>query len=49
MKTILLLVFALSLGTRPVLAWSWGGDSNCPFSKDKVNQEKTEQVEESDK
>ena len=49
MKKILLLVFALSLVTRPVLAWGWGGDSNCPYSKDKLNEEKTEQVEESDK
>ncbi len=47
MKKILPLVFALSIGAAPVLAWG-GGD--CPFSKDKSNQEtKTEQVEESDK
>ena len=49
MKKILPFVFALSLVTRPVLAWGWGGDGNCPYSKNKVNQEKTEKVEESDK
>ena len=47
MKKIFPLVFALSISAGPVLAWR-GGD--CPFSKDKSNQEtKTEQVEESDK
>ena len=49
MRRIFPLVFALSLVTRPVLAWSWGGDGNCPNSKDKLNQEKTEKVEELNK
>ena len=49
MKKILPAVFALSIISAPVLAWSWGGDGNCPHSKEKANQEKTEQVEESDK
>ncbi len=35
--------------SAPVLAWGWGGDGDCPYSKDKANQEKTEQVDESDK
>ena len=49
MRKVLPLVFALLLVTKPVLAWDWGGDSNCPYSENKVNQEKIEQVEESDK
>ena len=46
---ILSAVFALSMVWGPVLAWGWGGNGDCPYSKDKVNQEKTEQVEEWDK
>ena len=49
MRRIFPLVFALSLVASPVLAWGWGGDGNCPYSKDKANQERNEQVEESDK
>ncbi len=49
MNKILPVVFALSTISAPVLAWGWGGDGNCPYSKNQVNQEKTEQVEESDK
>ena len=47
MKKILPIVFALSMISAPVLAWGWGSDGNCPHSKDKESQEKTEQVEES--
>ncbi len=51
MKKVLSLVFALvmSLGTAPVLAWGWGADGDCPYSKQKANQKQSEQVEESDK
>ena len=49
MKKVLPVVFALSIISGPVLAWGWGSDGDCPYSKDKVNQEKKEQVEESDK
>ena len=45
MKKILPLVFLLSLSS-PVLALGWGGD--CPYAKDKVNQENSEQLEQSD-
>ena len=48
-KKILPVVFALSMISTPVLAWGWGGNGDCPYSKDKANQEKTEQVDESDK
>ena len=45
-KKILSLAFALSIGSVPVFAW---GEGDCPYSKDKSNQEnKTEQIEESD-
>ena len=33
------LVFALSVIAGPSLAWGWGGESGCPHSKDKTNQE----------
>ncbi len=50
MKKILPLVFALSISSGSALAWGWGGEGDCPFSKEKSNQErKTEQVEESKK
>ena len=49
MKKILPAVFALSMISAPVFAWGWGGDGDCPYSKDKANQEKNEQVDESDK
>ena len=49
MKKVLPLVFAFSICTGPSLAWGWGGDGGCPYSKDKTNQDaKTEQVEEKD-
>ena len=48
MKEILTLLFALSISTGSVFAWGWSGDGDCPNSKDKLNQDKTEQVEESD-
>tara|TARA_B100000700_G_scaffold294620_1_gene356756 strand:+ start:696 stop:842 length:147 start_codon:yes stop_codon:yes gene_type:complete len=47
-KKLLPLVFALSILTDPVMAWGWGGDSDCPYSKGKTNKENTEKVEESD-
>ena len=47
MKKVLPLVFALSISAGPVFAW---GGEDCPFSKDKSNQEtQTDQVEESKK
>ena len=49
MKKIIPVVVALSMISAPVLAWGWGGDGDCPYSKDKANQEKREQVDESDK
>ncbi len=49
MKKVLPVVFTLSVISAPVLAWGWGGDGDCPYSKEKGNQEKSEQVEESDK
>ncbi|KGG14849.1 MULTISPECIES: hypothetical protein [unclassified Prochlorococcus] len=49
MKKNLPVLFALLMISAPVLAWGWGGDGDCPYSKDKANQEKTEQVDESDK
>ena len=49
MKKFLPLVFALSIINGPVFAWGWGGDADCPYSKDKANHERTEQLEESDK
>ena len=48
-KKILPVVFALSMISTPVLAWGWGGNGDCPYSKGNANQEKTEQVEESRK
>ena len=49
MKKVLPLFFALTMSVGPVFAWGWGGEGDCPFSKDKSNEEiKTEQVEESD-
>ena len=47
MRKILPVVFALSI--IPVPSWGWGSNGDCPYSKDKVNQEKMEQVEDSDK
>ena len=48
-KKVVSLVFALSVIGSPSLAWGWGGEDGCPFSKDKTNQDaKTEQVEETD-
>ena len=49
MKKVIPLVFALSVIAGPSLAWSWGGEGGCPYSKDKTNQDaKTEQVAETD-
>ena len=42
------IVFFLSMILNPVLAWSWGGDEECPYLKGKGNEEKTENVQESD-
>ena len=42
-------MFSIFIMTDPVMAWGGGGDSDCPYSKSKANQEKTEKVEESDK
>jgi len=47
-KKVISLVFALSVIGSPSLAWGWG-EGGCSGSKDKFNQEnKTEQVKESD-
>ncbi|KGG14150.1 MULTISPECIES: hypothetical protein [Prochlorococcus] len=49
MNKILLIFFALALSAGPALSWGWGGEGGeCPYSKDQSNQEKTEQVKESD-
>ena len=49
MKKVITLVFALSVIAVPSLAWGWGGEGGCPYSKDKTNQDaKAEQVEETD-
>ena len=46
-KKVVSLAFALSVIGSPSLAWGWGGEGGCPYSKDKTNQDaKTEQVEE---
>ena len=48
-KKVIPLVFALSVIVGPSLAWGWGGEGGCSYSKDKTNQDtKTEQVEETD-
>ena len=48
-KKFISLVFALSVIGSPSLAWGWGGEGGCSYSKDKTNQDaKTEQVEETD-
>ncbi len=48
-KKIIPLFFALSVIAGPSLAWGWGGEGGCPYSKDKTNQDtKTEQVVETD-
>ena len=48
-KKVILLVFALSVIGSPSLAWGWGEEGGCSFSKDKANQDsKTEQVDETD-
>ena len=49
MKKVISLVFTLSVIGSPSLAWGWGGEGGCSYSKDKSNQETTtEQVQESD-
>ena len=48
MKKALVLVFTLAIGSAAP-AMAWGGDGDCPYSKSESTQEKTEQVEESDK
>ena len=48
LKKVISLVFALSVIGSPSLAWGWD-EGGCSGSKDKFNQEnKTEQVKESD-
>ncbi len=48
-KKIIPLFFALSVIGGSSLAWGWGEEGGCPYSKDKTNQDtKTEQVEETD-
>ena len=48
-KKVVSLIFALSIIGSPSLAWGWGGEGGCPYSKDKINQDAmTEQVEETD-
>ena len=48
-KNFIPLFFALSVIAGPSLAWGWGGEGGCSYSKDKTNQDaKTEQVEETD-
>ena len=48
-KKVISLVFALSVIGSPSLAWGWGGEGGCSYSKEKTNQEtKTEQVKETD-
>ena len=48
-KKIIALVFALSFIGSPSLAWGWGGEGGCSYSKDKTNQDaKTQQVEKTD-
>ncbi len=48
MNKILSCALVFSVGAAPALAWGWG-DGECPYSKEKTSQEKSEQVEESDK
>ena len=49
MKKLISLVFTLSVMGSPSLAWGWGGEGGCSYSKDKKKQEtKTEQVKETD-
>ncbi|WP_269623473.1 hypothetical protein [Prochlorococcus marinus] len=48
MKFFFTLVLALSISTAPLLAWGWGGDGDCPHSKENAKEQKTEQVEDSD-
>ena len=49
MKKLISLVFTLSVIGSPSLAWGWGGEGGCPYSKDKTNQDaKNEQVEGTD-
>ena len=47
MKKFFSILFVFFIGTGPTLAWGWSGNGDCPFSKDKGNQETKEQVEES--
>ena len=49
MKKFISLVFALSFISNPSLAWGWGGEGGCSYSKEKTNQEtKTEKVKNTD-
>ena len=49
MKKVFSLVFTLSVIGSPSLAWGWGGEGGCSYSKDKSNQDaKTEQEERTD-
>ena len=48
-KKIIPLVFSLSVIAGPSLAWGWGEEGGCSYSKEKTNQNvKTQQVEETD-
>ena len=47
MKKVIPLVFSISICAGPSLAWGWGSEGGCSYSKDKTNQDaKTEKVEE---
>ena len=49
MKKVISLVFTLSVIGSSSLAWGWGGEGGCSYSKEKTNQDfKTEQVDETD-
>ncbi len=47
-STFLLTISLFLLTTTSVLAWPWGGEGECSFSKDQANQEKSEEIEKSD-
>ncbi len=44
MKKVFPFVFALSICSGPSLAWGWGGEGGCSYSKDKNQDTKTEQL-----
>ena len=49
MKKIISLAFSILISSSPVLAWGWGDEVNCSYSKETVNPEKSEKVDKSDK